>query len=150
MKLDIYAMHLQQAQDNILHLLPTQILQFAQLIGLPAALRLVDKFGGVSLEIPCHIEGKNGAWLVRELGVDVAKVLIAQYQGDKVYINNGDALRIYLRNRALADAILARMETGVARHRAVQEVAPEFGITERRAYGILKQMTEGEKQFDLF
>lgn len=29
MKLDIYAMHLQQAQDNILHLLPTQILQFA-------------------------------------------------------------------------------------------------------------------------
>ena len=149
MKVDINTMHAQNT-DDIMAMLPEQIIQFVELIGLPATLHLVDRFGGVSLEIPHSTNGKNGAWLVRELGADIAQVLIAHYQGDKVYINNCDALRIYLRNHALVSAILARMETGIGQHRAIQETAPEFGITERRAYGILKQMTAGKAQLNLF
>ena len=96
--------------------------------------------------MPHSTNTKNGKWLVRELGADIAQVLIDHYHGDKLYINNCDALRVYLRNRSLVGAILVCMETGTSQHRAVQETAPVFGITERRAYDILKERTEGEAQ----
>lgn len=149
MKVDINTMHAQNT-DDILAMLPIQILQFVELIGLSDTLKLVDRFGGLSLEIPHSIDSKNGQWLVRELGADVAYVLISHHRGEKVYINNCDALRVYLRNHALVGAILAKMETGTAQHRAVQETAPEFGITERRAYDILKEMTDKKEQLNLF
>lgn len=149
MKVDIYKMQLQQT-DKILDMLPEQIVELTQLIGFDNAMTLVDKFGGLSFEMPHSADTKNGKWLVRELGADVAQVLIDHYHGDKVYINNCDALRVYLRNRALVGAILACMETGTSQHRAIQETAPVFGITERRAYDILKEMTEGKAQLNLF
>lgn len=147
MKVDIHTM---THTDTVTDMLPEQIKELVCLIGLTATLTLVDKFGGLSFEVPHSADTKNGKWLVRELGADVAQVLIDHYHGDKVYINNCDALRVYLRNRALVGAILACMETGTSQHRAIQETAPVFGITERRAYDILKEMTEGKAQLNLF
>lgn len=147
MKVDIHTMtHTDTATD----MLPEQIKELVCLIGLTATLTLVDKFGGLSFEMPHSTNTKNGKWLVRELGADIAQVLIDHYHGDKLYINNCDALRVYLRNRSLVGAILACMETGTSQHRAVQETAPVFGITERRAYDILKEMTSDKAQLNLF
>lgn len=146
MKLDINTIN---DTEKIMALLPPQIQEFVLVIGLSATLTLVNRFGGLSFEVPHGIDGKNGQWLVRELGFDVACAFVKQYQGSRVYINNCDALRGYLRNVALVDVILAKMETGIAQHRAIQETAPEFGISERRAYEILRQMTDS-KQPDLF
>lgn len=150
MKLDIYAMHSQNT-EQILAMLPEQIVELSELIGLDNTLRLVDKFGGLSFEMPHSTNTKNGAWLVRELGSDIACVLIDRYKGETLYINNCDALRIYLRNVAFVNAVLGKMETGVAQYRAIQETAPAFGITERWAYDILKQMTTPKSsQLNLF
>lgn len=146
MKVDIHKM---RDADDILSMLPEQIIELSDVIGLSATLTLVDKFGGLSFDIPHSTNTKNGGWLVRELGADIAQVLIDRHKGENLYINNCDALRVYLRNTALINAILARMETGTAQHRAIQETAPEFGITERRAYDILKQMTQTQSQLPL-
>lgn len=147
MKVDIRTM---THTDTVTDMLPEQIKELVCLIGLTATLRLVDGFGGLSFEMPHSTNTKNGKWLVRELGADIANVLIDRHKGEKLYINNCDALRVYLRNRALVGAILACMETGTSQHRAVQETAPVFGITERRAYDILKEMTSGKAQLNLF
>lgn len=149
MKLDIYAMQSQNT-EKILAMLPPQIVELSELIGLENTMMLVDKFGGLSFEMPHNLDTKNGAWLMRELGADIARVLIDRYKGETLYINNCDALRVYLRNVAFVEAVLGKMETGVAQYRAVQETAPVFGITERRAYDILKQMATPKSQLDLF
>ncbi|MDI4507267.1 hypothetical protein [Moraxella lacunata] len=147
MKVDIHTMiH----TDTVTDMLPEQIKELVCLIGLTATMTLVDKFGGLSFGMPHSTNTKNGKWLVRELGADIANVLIDRHKGEKLYINNCDALRVYLRNRALVGAIIACMETGTSQHRAVQETAPVFGITERRAYDILKEMTNGKTQLNLF
>lgn len=149
MKVDIHAMQLQET-DKILSMLPEQIVELIELIGFDNAMTLVNKFGGLSFEMPHSTNTANGQRLVRELGADVAQVLIDRYRGDSVYIGNCDALRVYLRNQALVGAILARMETGASQYQAIQETAPEFGITERRAYDILKEMTGEGLQLNLF
>lgn len=149
MKVDIHKVQLQEA-DKILDMLPTQIVELIELIGFDNTMTLVNKFGGLSFEMPHSTNTTNGQRLVRELGADVAEVLIDRYRGDSIYINNCDALRVYLRNQALVGAILARMETGVSQYQAIQEIAPEFGITERRVYDILREMTGEGSQLSLF
>lgn len=149
MKVDIHAMQLQET-DKILAMLPTQIVELIELIGFDNAMTLVKKFGGLSFEMPHSTNTANGQRLVRELGADVAELLIDHYRGDSIYISNCDALRVYLRNQALANAILARMETGVSQYQAIQEIAPAFGITERRVYDILREMTGEGSQLNLF
>lgn len=149
MKVDIHAMQLQET-DKILAMLPTQIVELIELIGFDNAMTLVNKFGGLSFEMPHSTDTKNGQRLVRELGADVAEVLIDRYRGDKLYINNCDALRVYLRNQAFVKSVLSVMEMGVSQYQAIQETAPIFGITERRAYDILKEMTATKSQMNLF
>lgn len=149
MKIDIHKVQVQET-DKILSMLPEQIVEMIELIGFDNAMILVNKFGGLSFEMPHSTNTTNGQRLVRELGADVAEVLIDRYRGDSIYISNCDALRVYLRNRALVGAILSRMETGVSQYQAIQEIAPALGITERRAYDILKEMTAGKAQLNLF
>lgn len=149
MKIDIHKVQLQET-DKILSMLPEQIVELIELIGFDNTMTLVNKFGGLSFEMPHSTNTTNGQRLVRELGADVAQVLIDRYRGDSIYINNCDALRVYLRNQALANAILSRMETGVSQYQAIQEIAPEFGITERRVYDILREMTGEGSQLSLF
>lgn len=146
MKVDIKTI---QAKDEILARLPEQIIELSELIGLDATLSMVEHLGGLSFDVPSTLDAKNGKWLSNIIGIDNAKKLIAYYGGDSLYVNNCDALRIHLRNAALVSAIFAKMETGTAQHRAIQETAPEFGITERRAYDILKQMTQTKSQLAL-
>lgn len=146
MKVDIQTI---QAKDEILARLPEQIIELSEIIGLNATLNMVEHLGGLSFDVPSTLDTKNGKWLSSIIGIDNAKKLIAYYGGDSLYVNNCDALRIHLRNAALVSAIFAKMETGTSRHRAVQETAPEFGITERRAYDILKQMTQSQSQLPL-
>lgn len=149
MKLNVQSMN-EQNIDDVIALLPAQIAELSEIIGLSATLALVDKFGGLSFEMPYQLASKNGQWLVRELGEVIAQKLINHCQGERLYINNCDALRVYLRNLAIADTVLAKMETGLSRHRAIQETAPCFGITERRAYVILGQMAKTKPQLNLF
>lgn len=149
MKVDIHAMQLQET-DTILAMLPTQIVELIELIGFDNTMTLVKKFGGLSFEMPHSTATMNGQRLVCELGADVAEILIERYRGDSIYISNCDALRVYLRNQALANAILERLETGMSQYQAIQEIAPAFGITERRVYDILKEMSGEGSQLNLF
>lgn len=146
MKVDIQTI---QAKDEILARLPEQIIELSEIIGLNATLNMVEHLGGLSFDVPSSLDTKNGKWLSGIIGTDNAERLINYYGGDRLYVNNCDALRVHLRNVALVNAIFAKMETGTARHRAVQETAPEFGITDRRAYDILKQMTTAKSQLAL-
>lgn len=139
MKIDVNAIN---DTEKIMALLPPQIVELSELIGFEKTMTLVKKFGGLSFEMPHSANTANGQRLVRELGAEVAQVLIDRYKGDKLYINNCDALRVHLRNHALVANIVSKMETGVSQHRAIQETALEFNITERRTYDILKEMTD--------
>lgn len=149
MRIDTHTLR-QQATERIVSMLPDQIKEFGELIGFEAALLLVEHLGGLSFEMPQSLDSKNGKWLVAILGKSAAQKLIDVYGGDSTYINNCDALHRELRNLALCDAIYARMETGVSHYRAVQETAPQFGLTERRVYDILKQMNSPVMQLGLF
>lgn len=109
--------------------LPASARDLAGLIGLPATLRLVEKWGGVMrLYVPRDIAADHE--LARVLGLDAARALSARYDGD--YLPSvprcADALR-QARNRAL----LRRRAEGAS----PAILALEFGITERQIWNIL-------------
>lgn len=133
---------------QLMRYLPEALVQMTGLIGIENTLKIVDKLGGLSYAVPRTFDSDSAKKLINIVGTKAAEVLIAAYGGDTVYISTCQSLRRVLRNQAVVEAILSRMETGLSQHQAIQEIAPAFGITERLTYLILKQADN--KQLDLF
>ena len=109
--------------------LPASARDLAGLIGLPATLRLVEKWGGtMRLYVPRNIGPDHE--LARVLGLEAARALSSRYDGD--YLPSvprcADALRA-ARDRAL----LRRRAEGAS----PAALALEFGLTERHVWRIL-------------
>lgn len=124
--------------------LPGSLREIAELIGLPATLRLVEHYGGViALYIPREIEPDHH--LARALGVTAARKLASHYGTDS------------LRNIPRCVRGLRRLrDTEIRACRAAGESPPalalKFGLTERQIWTILAEGREGAdgKQAALF
>lgn len=102
--------------------LPESIQEMMSVIGLPAALTIVESRGGIRLCVPKYVSAEH--WLAKAIGITAFKKLVEYYNGEEIDIprcisalNAMKELEIY--NRAIKNgdsgAVLAR----------------EYGYTER-------------------
>lgn len=126
------------------HLLPPTAQELLPVIGLPATLALVKRFGGTWLYVPtlarCHAEHE----LALLIGLDKLKALAAYY--------GGEALRNLPRCVEALQAIRnneIREQAKVMSHRAI---ALRYGMTERHVRNIVHGVTDGknDNQSDMF
>lgn len=122
--------------------LPDSLQDVAQTIGLAAALRLVDAYGGLTrLYIPQAIPTDHH--LVRTIGANAAQALCKVYGGDELR----NIPRCTAAIRKVRDAeIRVRRSKGVAAAR----LALEYGLTERQIWTILADIPSNSQQTMLF
>lgn len=144
-------MQLEQMQA----LLPQQIHEIAQVIGLPDALRLVEQLGGTTWEFA---KGGNRPGQIRVaalgdiLGEETATRLTRHLGGEKIYIPKCDTALRRLRDLEMNRQFEQAVREGVSANTVVNELARAYKLSDRRVWGILKQAfgdTSGP-QGDLF
>lgn len=140
--------------EEVKELLPRQILDIADIVGLPAALRLVSELGGTSWEF-AQGANRNGqirvAALADIMGDDAAHLLTSRMGGDKIYIPRcANALR-RLRDLEINRQFVQGVREGVSANTLVAELARAFTLSDRRVWIILKQpLPQAERQPGLF
>jgi len=123
------------------------LLKIIEAIGLPAAMKLVENFGGMRLHwpLPENIDERND--IARAIGVDAARKLAAAWGPDDDRRPSIPLARRHLR-------IIARLEIRRdAGSMTVPELARKYETTERNIYRYLGDGGEGEpgaKQPGLF
>lgn len=129
-------------QDELYALLPPSAQTLVDVLGMNAALSLIERFGGLDYHVPKSLHADSAKRLAEVIGVSATKAFIHHYGGERVYINRCDSLRIYLRNQAFFEAVIRKIEAGMSQTAAIHELAPEFGFSERHAYNIIKECSE--------
>lgn len=124
-------------KDAPLSALPESLRELVDLIGLPAALKLVERWGGITaVYVPKDMA--PGHELARVLGMEAARKLSEVY--------GGDCLRNIPRCvgglRAVRDRQVVRLRSeGLA----PRDIAPLVGLTERWVWEILNRAGEAER-----
>lgn len=82
--------------------LPQSIRDIVDVVGLPAAIGLVNEYGGLpDLKVPLKQEGRTWSRLVAAMGVDAAARFVERYAGERLPVPMcKEALR-HERNRAV-------------------------------------------------
>lgn len=140
--------------EEVKELLPRQILDIADIVGLPAALRLVSELGGTSWEF-AQGANRNGqirvAALADIMGDDAAHLLTSRMGGDKIYIPRcANALR-RLRDLEINRQFVQGVREGISANTLVSELARSNKLSDRRIWIILKSpLTHQGTQSALF
>lgn len=127
-------------------LLPASIHEVAAVIGMPATLRLVERFGGTTLPLPAGANriGRNYLRaLAKQIGDDDAQKLAHYCAGEPLYIPRCDAALRRLRDLSICDQFEAAVRTGKTANKAVVELALEYKLTDRWIWNILKETPPG-------
>lgn len=108
--------------------------QLVELVGLPAALRLVQRFGGTCVYVPHESRVKPHSQLAQAIGLEAARRLSTVWPQAHIMVPRGAA---YLqRQRDLA--ILEDAEA-----LSVSQLARKYEMTERNVYFVLERGREG-------
>lgn len=127
--------------DDVTDLLPESIQEIAHLIGYPAALTLVNAFGGTTLAVAMAVTDKgmaNFQYLAEIIGQREAEILTRHYGGDVLYIPRCYTALQELRDRELC----RRFDEMNAEHSAnwtVQQLALHYKLADRTVWRILKR-----------
>lgn len=127
---------------NLEHL-PERARAIAELIGMPATLKLVERFGGVRIYVPQTVPPSHA--LVDLLGRDAADRLAIAFGGDEHF----DIPRCTLAARRVRDAQLVEDFLGSMSHRLL---AIKYQLTERGVRKIIARagITADDRQPELF
>lgn len=120
--------------------LPQQLQDIIEIIGLPAAKRLVEHYGGVSVMVPPQMREDHA--LARLLGLEAAQKLVEQYARERITVPRAYRAIIAFRNSLIRAAH--------ADGKTAKELALLHGITERWIWNILANETADDSQKDLF
>lgn len=123
--------------------LPPSMIEIVDVVGWPAALKLIEKLGGVDYAVPA---GKRLAvseqLLIDAIGKPAAEAMMAVFGGSRLYIPRCSAAMIQLRNMQICAEIDRLITEGMTQKAAIQYLTTEFGVTERRIYEILRMQSE--------
>jgi Mor family transcriptional regulator len=108
-------------------LLPETLREIAEVVGLPAAVRLVEWRGGVRVYVPARVTERHP--LARVLGVRAAAALCARYPGAELCIPRAEAAL-----RAVRDADIRRRYSG---GEGAPALALEYGLSLRQIRSIV-------------
>ena len=115
---------------------PASLVEIAEVIGQPAALRLVDAYGGTVCYVPQSVDA--GHRLAQSIGLVAAGHLVARYGGEKVEV---PVLHVARTRKAM----IAQAEGGVA------EIARALGVTRRWVRAVRNAGQGGDpRQIDMF
>jgi len=118
-------------------ILPYIIQDIANLIGLGAALKLVDAYKGTSMWIPSQF--KPDYHLVYLIGHEAMIKLIDAYGGDRIEIPKCDDAIRAVRNFRICES-----------DKSQSQLAHEYNLTVRQIRNIQGAMPEDDRQEDLF
>ena len=128
--------------EQVRAMLPEQVRDIAELIGLPDALRLVEQLGGTTWEFA---KGRNRSGQIRIaalgdlLGEETAARLTSHLGGEKIYIPKCDAALRRLRDLEINGQFEQAVREGVSANTVVNELARAYKLSDRRVWDILKQ-----------
>lgn len=122
--------------------MPPAVSGLAHLIGLPAALDLVDAFGGLTLRIP-HGSNEQGRaildLLASKIGQAAAQHIATMYGATQLYIPNCKPALLKVRNRQLLIDRNSLAVDGLSERDIVQCLARRYRISDRYVWEILKK-----------
>ncbi|PPA30452.1 mor transcription activator family protein [Aeromonas jandaei] len=126
-------------------LLPESAKALVHVLGYAATAKLINRFGGVTLS------AKSGAAKERSGGVhallrdvltaEEINTLIAYLGADQFYIPRCDIALRQLRNARFVAAVSERQATGISIRRAMAELCPQFGISDRVGWNLIRVST---------
>ncbi|MEX0732863.1 MAG: Mor transcription activator family protein [Aquisalimonadaceae bacterium] len=120
--------------------LPARIAEIAEVVGMSAALELVQGWGGLRVYVPEQLQSDHP--LARALGVSAARALAARYGREKI-----DVPRCVAAVRAARDECIRRDHAaGVS----ARQLAITYQLTERAIWKILARHAEPNPTGDLF
>ena len=129
-----------EALYEVAELLPPSVADIVNTIGIEPTLRLVMALGGTSYDFPVGVADSPRLRVLQDiLAPDEIDRLLAVYGGARYYIPRCEAALRELRNRQFRHAVEAMVaRDGISQTLAIQQLAPQYDITERWAYEILK------------
>lgn len=123
-------------------LLPPSAQELARVIGLPAALKMVDYYGGLTLRIP-HGETVQGRAMLDDIAKHIsepsAKALAQKYAGTALVIPNCKLAMMKARDAALLEDRRRLADEGLSERQLVQCLTLGYRLTERYVWRILKK-----------
>lgn len=119
--------------------LPGILQDLVELIGLPAALILVEHYGGVRLYVPVKYDPEHV--LVKHIGHQAALKLIEMYGGDCFDIPKAEKAMRAVRDRKIREQYRVKSQ---------RQLAIEHGLTDRQIRNIVAGIEEGDLQESLF
>ena len=111
----------QAGADELLALLPERVVELVDVIGLTAALKLVEAHGGTHIWVPKH--ARLGHWLAILIGLEALERLCAYYDSTQVEIPLCAKMLRMIKERA----IVAEFEQGASNN----QLARKHGTTDR-------------------
>lgn len=115
--------------------LPPSVVELIDVVGLAAALAIVEERGGIKLYVPVKADPDH--WLAALIGITALEAMVAYYQGDEIEVPR------------CAEALRAARELQIATEAAAGDsnatLARRHGYTER---GIRKLRRRVEVQYD--
>ena len=129
-----------EALYEVAELLPPSVADIVNTIGIEPTLRLVMALGGTSYDFPVGVADSPRLRVLQDiLAPDEIDRLLAVYGGARYSSPRCEAALRELRNRQFRHAVEAMVaRDGISQKLAIQQLAPQYDITERWAYEILK------------
>lgn len=134
-----------QSLDQVKGLLPRQLLEIAEAIGLPAAQRLVDELGGTTWPVAKGVRRLGvirHAALVEVIGERAANIMAERWANVPLYIPKCDAALRRLRDLEINRQYVQGVREGISANTLVAELARSYKLSDRRIWEILKQPDE--------
>lgn len=131
--------------------LPQQVLDIAEAIGMPATQELVEALGGTTWPVA---QGKSRSGIIRHealigiIGVDAADIMAKHWANVPLYIPRCDVALRSLRDYKINTEFEQGVREGISANILVAELARSNKLSDRRIWEILKTPTQQEP--DLF
>ncbi|MOA08775.1 Mor transcription activator family protein [compost metagenome] len=138
--------------DQVKGLLPKQLLEISEAIGLPAAQRLVEELGGTTWPVA---KGVRRLGIIRHealkevVGETAANIMAARWANVPLYIPKCDAALRRVRDLEINAQYVQGVREGISANTLVAELARTYKLSDRRIWEILKQPSP-EAMGDLF
>lgn len=137
--------------DQVKGVLPRQVLDIADAIGLPATQRLVEKLGGTTWLVA---KGVRRLGIIRHqalvdvIGIEAADIMAKRWANVQLYIPRCDAALRAVRDFDINAQYVEGVRNGVSANALVACLALKHNLSDRRIWEILKTPTD--LQSDLF
>ena len=139
--------------EHVKNMLPRQVLEISEAIGMPATQRLVDALGGTTWPVA---QGKRRLGIIRHealvevIGVEAAQIMAKHWANVQLYIPRCDAALRSLRDHQINQQFEQGVREGISANTLVAELARGNQLSDRRIWEILKMPTSQDTTPDLF